>query len=376
MSRDIPVNSIWRSSKAKKSKRFWARDNSSKKGDRYPLVPEETFERFYGFPGNVILDQDEKGMERGAKDVQVWMVEKLDIKVKFAAKTIQKNTGPHADEINKELYREIDVLKALSSSNVTQFFECYNEPYLLYIIMELVQGITLTEKVKKDGQIAEETVKVYAHQIFLALQHCHERGVVHRDIKPDNIMVNEDIPDKPKIKLIDFGLSRIFNLKHFKTKTMTRVCFTPGYGSPQIYTQKPYSYKTDYWSTGVTLYRCLTGKRPFDSTTEKTEFERIVSCDFTFEVEDWEKFDPNCQDLVSQLIVIEEAKRPDATEALMHPWFDDIVEPEVLNKTLNRRLFSTGYFLEAVDEFKTIMGPKEVSSRRKKRTSSTDNQST
>ena len=120
----------------------------------------------------------------------------------------------------------------------------------------------------------ERTAAKYMRQLFQALNHCHAVNVVHRDIKPDNIMITEN----DTVRLIDFGLSKA----RMSNKKMNTVAGTPYYMAPEVINGS-YSHKADIWSLGVLLYTLVSGYLPFQGVNTGVVFEKVKACDYHFD---------------------------------------------------------------------------------------------
>ena len=105
------------------------------------------------------------------------------------------------------LREEINILYKLDHPNIVNYFETYDDKKFLYLVMEYVKGMELFDKIthKKNQKFGEKTAAKYMLQLFKAINHCHANGVVHRDVKPENIMIT----DNDDVRLIDFGLGKV-----------------------------------------------------------------------------------------------------------------------------------------------------------------------
>ena len=162
-----------------------------------------------------------------------------------------------ADKIDS-IMNEVSILNNLDHPNIVKYFETYDDKKYLYLVMEFVKGKTLLKEIT-DHEVDEFTEKkaaVYMGKLFKAVNHCHVQGVVHRDIKPDNVMV---VAKNNEVKLIDFGLAAVVN----RGKSLNDVCGTPHYMAPELFTGIGYNAQADMWSLGVILYQLVSGWLPF-----------------------------------------------------------------------------------------------------------------
>ena len=153
------------------------------------------------------------------------------------------------------IQNEIKCLKALDHPNIVRYYESYDCDNLFYIIMEYCSGKSLQEIINQKSQkgqkwFTEKDVKAIAYQLLLALNHIHARNIVHRDVKPDNIMLTEDF----QVKLIDFGLAD----NSVEKSQLNTVVGTPYYIAPEVMTGN-YGNECDLWSLGITIFLMLSG---------------------------------------------------------------------------------------------------------------------
>jgi len=149
-------------------------------------------------------------------------------------------------------------------------------------------------------------------QLFQAINHCHAQNIVHRDIKPDNIMITND----DSVRLIDFGLSKASK----KGKQLKTVAGTPYYMSPEVL-DGAYSKKADIWSLGVILYTLVSGYLPFQGKNAAEVFRKIQNAEYHFNHEEFKSVSGECKDLITKLLVVRENKRVSGQDALGHQWF-------------------------------------------------------
>lgn len=163
------------------------------------------------------------------------------------------------EEFKRRFKNESKAIALLSHENIVRVFDVSYGDMLQYIVMEHVEGITLKEYIQQQGKIDPREAIYFITQILRALQHAHDRGIVHRDVKPQNIMLQSD----GTIKVTDFGIARF---SRGETKTMTDTTIgSVHYFSPEQATGDVTDAKTDLYAAGVCLYEMLTGSLPFQS---------------------------------------------------------------------------------------------------------------
>jgi serine/threonine protein kinase len=145
-------------------------------------------------------------------------------------------------------------------------------------------------------------------------------GVVHRDLKPQNILLKFKEQHYQKIKLADFS----FASRVHTPRSLTTRCGTPTYVAPEILKNIPYDQSADMWSVGVILYTLLVGYPPFASEHQSTLFQKIRTADYTFVEYDWRNISPSAQDLIRNLLTVDPSKRLTAKQALYESeWLRD-----------------------------------------------------
>jgi NIMA (never in mitosis gene a)-related kinase len=169
------------------------------------------------------------------------------------------------EEEKKESYLEGKILEKLDHPNIIKFREVYltKKPKLtLCIVMDFADGGDLQSRIKaqKTKLFNENQILDWFTQICLAIKHIHDRKILHRDIKSQNIFLTKN----GLVKLGDFGIAKCLNATLDKAKTIVG---TPYYLSPEIVQNKPYSFKSDIWSLGILLYEMCALKMPFDASS-------------------------------------------------------------------------------------------------------------
>ncbi|XP_077988978.1 calcium/calmodulin-dependent protein kinase type IV-like [Glandiceps talaboti] len=250
-----------------------------------------------------------KELGRGATSV-VYRCEQKGTCKPYAVKTVRKN-------VDKKIIRtEIGVLLKLKHPNVIQLREIFETPSELNLVLELVTGGELFERIVARGYYSERDAASCVRQICEAVSYLHDNDIVHRDLKPENLLY-QDTSQDALLKIADFGLSKIMS----DNVTMQTVCGTPGYCAPEVLYGKPYGPEVDMWSVGVITYILLCGFEPFyDERGDQHMFQKILRADFEFMSPWWDDISLNAKDLVSKLITLNPKRRLTVKQALQHPW--------------------------------------------------------
>ena len=234
----------------------------------------------------------------------------------------------HKAEYNKidnlDIDNEITILKKLSHPNIIKIYEYYSTGNSFYIINEYCEHGELFKKIQMDFN--ENQIAFMAYQIISAVLYLHEKGIMHRDIKLENILIShiEMNPCTNReyywLKLIDFGGSKMIN----KEQRETNVVGTTYYVAPEVLT-KNYNYKCDCWSIGVILYMLVTGIAPFEGKNKDELVNAIKKGSYNKTNRLLMSKSKELQDLINQLLEINVSKRLSAQEALSHSFFKKII---------------------------------------------------
>jgi serine/threonine protein kinase/Flp pilus assembly protein TadD len=197
---------------------------------------------------------------------EVYRAEDIRLKRQVALKVLPRDLATNPERLER-FQREAETLAALDHPNIVHIFSVEESDGLHFLTMQLVDGKTLSELIPDDGMSADKIFDV-AIPLADALAAAHERGVIHRDLKPGNIMVTED----GRVKVLDFGLAKlrreepVGELTQAETAPLTeegRVLGTVPYMSPEQLSGKPADQRADVFALGVVLYEIVSGKRPF-----------------------------------------------------------------------------------------------------------------
>uniref|UniRef100_A0A8D2LRP5 non-specific serine/threonine protein kinase n=1 Tax=Varanus komodoensis TaxID=61221 RepID=A0A8D2LRP5_VARKO len=222
------------------------------------------------------------------------------------------NISKMSNKEREESRREVAVLANMKHPNIVLYKESFEESGCLYIVMDYCEGGDLFKKInaQKGVLFSEDQIMDWFIQICLALKHVHDRKILHRDIKSQNIFLTKD----GTIQLGDFGIARVLN----STVELARTCIgTPYYLSPEICENKPYNNKSDIWALGCVLYEMCTLKHAFEAGNMKNLVLKIISGSFP-PVSVHYSHELRC--LISQLFKRNPRDRPSVNSILEKPF--------------------------------------------------------
>ncbi|XP_011707751.1 PREDICTED: calcium/calmodulin-dependent protein kinase type 1 isoform X2 [Wasmannia auropunctata] len=229
----------------------------------------------------------------------------------FAVKIIDKKALKGKED---SLENEIKVLRRLTHPNIVQLLETFEDKHKVYLVMELVTGGELFDRIVEKGSYTEKDASGLIRQVLEAVDYMHEQGVVHRDLKPENLLYYSPDEDS-KIMISDFGLSKMED-----SGIMATACGTPGYVAPEVLAQKPYGKAVDVWSIGVISYILLCGYPPFYDENDANLFAQILRGEFEFDSPYWDDISASAKDFIEKLMCVNVEQRYTCKQALAHPW--------------------------------------------------------
>ena len=167
-------------------------------------------------------------------------------------------------QLRQQFEQEAIVLARLKHPHLVSVIDFFEENGLAYLVMEFVEGESLADRIAHEGALPEKQVLTWAQQLLQALAYCHTQGIIHRDIKPQNVVIT---PEGDAV-LVDFGLVKLWDPDDPRTRTAIQAMGTPEYAPPEQYSQRSghTEPRSDIYSLGATLYHALTGQAPLTVT--------------------------------------------------------------------------------------------------------------
>ncbi|XP_007665603.1 calcium/calmodulin-dependent protein kinase type 1 isoform X2 [Ornithorhynchus anatinus] len=215
----------------------------------------------------------------------------------------------------RDIYDFRDVLGTIKHPNIVALDDIYESGGHLYLIMQLVSGGELFDRIVEKGFYTERDASRLIRQVLDAVKYLHDMGIVHRDLKPENLLYYS-LEEDSKIMISDFGLSKMES----SGSVLSTACGTPGYVAPEVLAQKPYSKAVDCWSIGVIAYILLCGYPPFYDENDAKLFEQILKAEYEFDSPYWDAISDSAKDFIQHLMEKDPGKRFTCEQALQHPW--------------------------------------------------------
>lgn len=230
--------------------------------------------------------------------------------------------------------REIKIMEKLDHCNIVKFYESIETPKQIHIAMELVKGCSLLNHLRKQPgrRLSENEAQRIFRQILLGIQYCHRLDVAHRDLKLENVLMD----DADNIRIIDFGFATCYP----PDKKVKLFCGTPSYMAPEIVSRKEYKGQpADIWALGVLLFALLTGSFPFKGLSDSDLYKKIQRGVYSMPSE----VPPAAKGIIEQMLRLDPAQRPNVSEILKEEWLFvsgvfEVSKPEIHTETFGNSI--------------------------------------
>ncbi|XP_052827942.1 MAP/microtubule affinity-regulating kinase 3 [Octopus bimaculoides] len=223
----------------------------------------------------------------------------------------------------QKLFREVRIMKILDHPNIVKLFEVIETDKTLYLVMEYASGGEVFDYLVAHGRMKEKEARAKFRQIVSAVQYCHQKHIVHRDLKAENLLLDGDM----HIKIADFGFSNEF----VPGSKLDTFCGSPPYAAPELFQGKKYDGpEVDVWSLGVILYTLVSGSLPFDGQNLKELRERVLRGKYRIPF----YMSTDCENLLKKFLVLNPTKRANLETIMKDKWMnigfeDDELKPYV-----------------------------------------------
>jgi len=234
-------------------------------------------------------------------------------KEQFAVKTIRKN------KLNKEelavVHDEVEIMQRVEHKHCVRLFEIYETSSKLYMVMEILTGGELFDRIVAKGSYSEKEAADVVKTVAEALKYLHANGIVHRDLKPENL-IYQNQTEEALLKITDFGLAKYRS----RDTALSTACGTPGYVAPEVLEGKQYSKEVDLWSLGVILYILLCGFPPFYDESTAGLYRQIKKGQYDFPDPYWLDISQDAKNIVKGLLTVNPKKRFTPKTLLESEW--------------------------------------------------------
>ncbi|XP_041850230.1 MAP/microtubule affinity-regulating kinase 4 isoform X3 [Melanotaenia boesemani] len=211
----------------------------------------------------------------------------------------------------QKLFREVRIMKTLNHPNIVQLFEVIETEKTLYLVMEYASGGEVFDYLVAHGRMKEKEARAKFRQIVSAVHYCHQKNIVHRDLKAENLLLDAD----SNIKIADFGFSNEFT----EGSKLDTFCGSPPYAAPELFQGKKYDGpEVDIWSLGVILYTLVSGSLPFDGQNLKELRERVLRGKYRVPF----YMSTDCEGILRRFLVLNPAKRCSLEQIMQDKWIN------------------------------------------------------
>ncbi|XP_056138745.1 MAP/microtubule affinity-regulating kinase 4 isoform X1 [Lampris incognitus] len=211
----------------------------------------------------------------------------------------------------QKLFREVRIMKSLNHPNIVQLFEVIETERTLYLIMEYASGGEVFDYLVSHGRMKEKEARGKFRQIVSAVHYCHQKNIVHRDLKAENLLLDAE----SNIKIADFGFSNEFTMG----SKLDTFCGSPPYAAPELFQGKKYDGpEVDIWSLGVILYTLVSGSLPFDGQNLKELRERVLRGKYRVPF----YMSTDCEGILRRFLVLNPSKRCTLEQIMKDKWMN------------------------------------------------------
>ncbi|XP_070507975.1 serine/threonine-protein kinase MARK2-like isoform X3 [Chironomus tepperi] len=223
----------------------------------------------------------------------------------------------------QKLFREVRIMKMLDHPNIVKLFQVIQTDKTLYLVMEYASGGEVFDYLVMHGRMKEKEARAKFRQIVSAVQYLHQKRIIHRDLKAENLLLDSEM----NIKIADFGFSNEFT----PGNKLDTFCGSPPYAAPELFQGRKYDGpEVDVWSLGVILYTLVSGSLPFDGTTLRELRERVLRGKYRIPF----YISTDCENLLRKFLVLNPAKRASLEQIMKDKWMnmgyeDDELKPYV-----------------------------------------------
>src|SRR5690349_17423752 len=232
---------------------------------------------------------------------------------RYVAIKVLADSLAHDEAVKERFLREARSMAALNDPHIIQIYFIGDDEGQTYFVMEFVEGESLGSMLKREGKLSVEQSAKVIYQTAMGLATAHDRGVVHRDIKPGNLMIN----NRGAVKIADFGIALSNHDLSKKLTTTGEFVGTPGYLSPEVCLGKPVDQRSDIFSLGIVMFEMLTGRMPFTDESPLGLMLEVVKAEIPDVREINADVDPEIARILDRMIAKDPAERYQNCHELM-----------------------------------------------------------
>eukprot|EP00049_Salpingoeca_infusionum_P012423 m.227500 g.227500 ORF g.227500 m.227500 type:complete len:591 (+) comp15179_c0_seq1:308-2080(+) len=230
--------------------------------------------------------------------------------VEVAIKIIDKRSL--SPQSIRKVMREVRIMKQVDHPNIVKLFEVIDTPERLFLVMEYAAGGEVFDFLVEHGRLKNKDARIKFRQIVSAIEHCHSRNIVHRDLKAENLLLDAEL----NIKIADFGFANFYRPE----MTLDTFCGSPPYAAPELFLGKAYTGpEVDVWSLGVILYTLVSGALPFDGKDIKDLRSRVLAGQYRIPF--W--MSTECEKLLKRFLHLNSKRRVSLRDVMQDPWMNE-----------------------------------------------------
>ncbi|XP_048459141.1 serine/threonine-protein kinase SIK1 isoform X2 [Rhincodon typus] len=227
----------------------------------------------------------------------------------------------------EKIYREVQIMKLLNHPHIIKLYQVMETKDMLYIVTEFAQNGEMFDYLSANGPLSESEACAKFWQILMAVEYCHNHHIVHRDLKSENLLLDDNM----NIKIADFGFGNFY--KH--GESLSTWCGSPPYAAPEVFEGKEYEGPhIDIWSLGVVLYVLVCGSLPFDGPTLPVLRQRVIEGRFRIPF----FLSEDCENLIRRMLIVDPLKRITVSQIKQHRWMLTQKPPTYTLKDYNSNL--------------------------------------
>jgi len=290
-------------------------EDCEKKGSESDINP--TFESLYSL--------DSK-LQEGVS-ATVWEGTSVKTDNKYAIKVVERKGLSQAEDAS--VLNEVSILKSLRHKHIVPLLDFLETPDYFYLVMQKCEGGDVLDKVASIDQYSEKDACQFSLGLLQAVQFMHSRGIAHRDLKPQNLLLEgQDV--NTNVKICDFGYAKRVHVPN----SLTTLCGSLHYVAPELLKNHPYDESADMWSVGVIIYFLLVGYLPFHNKNQNDLFKVIRLGKYTFDATYWSGVSTEATSLIVHLLEVDPSTRYTATQALQSDWIKNVEESLLAKRSL------------------------------------------